>query len=170
MIYFLGGASRTGKSKYAKRVAEEMVLKYIALDQERNRLNGRPNHSDEVSPWFYSHLKKFIEEKLDLKSNYILEIDLFYPEQVIELIKSFPVRACFIGSSTMNTDTLRNMRCDTDWHQNMDDIQLENLATTVKDISAKFKQKCEETSFKFIDVFCHENDKLTEIQTALFES
>lgn len=168
MIYFLGGASRAGKSKYAKRIAEEKSIQYIALDQIRNSIQGRPDNSDEVSNWFYPHLKSFIEQKLNLDSDYILEIDLFYPEQVIELAKNFPVRACFIGSSTMDKETLQKMNCATDWQRGMNDAQLENLAIEVKNVSEKFKQKSEENNFKYIDVLCLESSNIEDIKRALF--
>jgi len=169
MIYFIGGASRTRKSTFAKRISEQRKIQFIELDQIRNKLLDRPDNPDRVSEWFYPYLESFVRNNIKTKSNYILEIDLFNPEQVIELRKNFPLRACFIGSSTIDGEFLRNMNSERGWHLGMTDTELDDLAVKIKNISEIFKQKCEENDFQYIDVEKHENDKLNEIQTALFE-
>lgn len=179
MIYLLGGASRTGKSKFAEEILRSKQIIWIPLDIIRNAiLPLLPTHNlnDGNDPWLtmpkriYPVLEKIIQGFNNEKRDCIIEGDSFFPEQISDLLqKNFPTRACFIGSSTIDREFLRSMTKESDWSRGMTDSELDNLAIKVKEASEIFKQKCAEYNFQYIDIKKHEEDKTNQIETVLFE-
>lgn len=163
MIYFIGGASRTGKTTFAEKIAKQKQINFTPLDPIRDSLNGKPNNEEEIPAWFYPKLEELVKEKSDAGLDHIFEGDCFYPEQIIKLAKIASVRACFLGSLTIDTEYLSKI---SGWHL-CPGIDLNVVATKVKNRSKIFKNKSLESNFQYIDVFCHENDKTKEILGAL---
>lgn len=178
MIYLIGGASRTGKSELAKKILEKNNISWIPLDIIRNAITDLlPKHdvTKGDNSWltlperFYPVLEKIIEGINNEKLSFVLEGDCFFPEQIDQLVKkSFTVRACFLGSSTIDAKLLRSMNSN-NWHQSKSDTELEELSTIIKKASELFKQKCLENNLRYIDVGQLEDAKFEEAYKSLIE-
>ncbi len=159
MIYFIGGASRTGKSALAQKVANEKNISWSSLDSERDKLTGKPDDTEEIPVWFYPKLEELVKERSDSGIDHIFEGDCFYPEQITMLAKQFSVRVCFLGSSTIDANFLSSID---GWHLG-NGIDLNVVATKVKERSEIFRRKSLENNFQYIDVGKHEEGAIPAV-------
>ncbi len=176
MIYFLGGAPRTGKSKFAEDILRDKHILWIPLDIIRNAiikllpphdLRGGNDEWITLPKRIYPVLEKIAEGINNERRDCIIEGDCFFPEQIQALIqKSLPIKVCFIGSSSIDAEYLKAKE---GWHNNQG-VDLNTVVEKIKNCSEIFKQKCIENSFKYIDIGKHDSVKFEEVKTVLFEN
>lgn len=114
MLYLIGGASRAGKSKLARRLLRERQLPYLSLDILLMGIaNGIPSfghnpdesaivRGEQMWPLVRAMAVNVVETGVD----YVIEGDILLPHHIAEFthLYSTHVRSCFIGYPTITID------------------------------------------------------------------
>ena len=116
MIYFIGGAPRTGKTILAQRISADLRIGWISTDLlwqvlQTKKVAGT-NIEWDASPaaitataeWFFPCLERFVWGINSQAENYVIEGVAFLPEQIAQLSAKYPVRAVFLGCSKMTLE------------------------------------------------------------------
>jgi len=138
MIYLIGGTSRVGKSTLAQIILERNSISSISSDVIRNLLDSGPtklgiaqleeNKRTEVfSPYFVQFLK-ILQNRY---SNYVVEGDIFTPEQVSLLQEKITLKCCFLGMSATNLEDLKKTDHRLNWIQNLSPEEKSKLSKSI---------------------------------------
>ncbi len=118
MIYFVGGAPRSGKSILAQRIAANLNAGWVATDVLMELLrvqhdvgvkvewNAAPAAITAHAAWFFPYLERFIWGVSSLADQYVIEGVDFLPAQVVQLAPQYQLRAVFLGCSSMTLERL----------------------------------------------------------------
>lgn len=162
MIYLIGGMPRVGKSTLAKMILERNKISWIPLDIIRGALHSMsPNLGiKEGKDWWIGHhekffpfVKKLIHRINESNISYTLEGDSFLPEHAGFLTKKYGIKACFLGVSKLELDTLANFKGVTDyWLKDLPKEKLVNLSHWIIEKSKEYNMECEKYGIKYFDV------------------
>ena len=161
MIYLIGGSIRTGKSNLSNKILRNKQISVISTDViigllrnyvKKDFSDPRPNFIQKAEN-FYPHLKEFIKANLILGNNdYVYEGDIILPEQVNSLSKEFYVKACFLGFSQVNIDTLKQHIGDHKWLDELSEDELTELPQKIVDTSKFIEDECKKYNLKYFDL------------------
>jgi hypothetical protein len=166
MIYLLGGAARTGKTRMAREFLAQTGIPFFSLDfLMMGFANGLPEYgvdpeADELSiaeqlgPVIKAMATAMIEEEVD----YLMEGVQLHPRYAWELREQFPglVRACFVGFACADTAAkLQEIRrfgggAD-DWLRDYSDEQLFHEVERLKELSARLRDACGQYGLKYVE-------------------
>jgi len=180
MLYFVGGASRSGKTWLARRMLESHQIAYFPIDVlMMGFINGYPDfgldpetegitRGEKLWPILRGMAVNLIEEKR-YHPDYLLEGDELLPKNVAELITTYPrdVRACFLGyTHIVPSEKLQSVRkFEPDWAEfyKNDEILLSFLAEQ-SEYSQYLRQEC---SIYGLNYFDGSEDFTRTVETAL---
>ncbi|WP_299278334.1 hypothetical protein [uncultured Psychroserpens sp.] len=114
MLYLISGASRSGKTTIAKRIAEQKGISYMSLDWlVMGFTNGIPKYGihdklfpNEIAKRIWSFLKAMLESMIWVDVDYIIEGEAIQPELIAELLKKHPdrLKICFVGYTSVSVE------------------------------------------------------------------
>jgi hypothetical protein len=115
MIYLVGGAPRVGKSILCQRIATRRSLGWISTDVVMDILRMHASDAMHVqwnvpasipatAEWFFPSLERLVWGVSSLAAHYVIEGVDFLPAQVAALAAQYPIRAVFLGCSTMTLE------------------------------------------------------------------
>lgn len=112
MIYLIGGAPRVGKSMLALELVKAKPMPYISLDflYSIRQIKDIPEFDDasilDKGRLFYPTLKELLLE-VDRRSEHcVLDGEVILPEFIAELSFHYQLKACFLGLSETNLQTI----------------------------------------------------------------
>lgn len=166
MLYFLGGASRAGKSKLARRLLIERQLPYLSLDILLMGIaNGVPSYGhnpdesalvrgEQMWPLIRAMGVNILETDVD----YVLEGDILLPRHVTELKQAHGevVKACFIGYTEVpvkqKLDDIRTKGGEAnDWLQGSPDEYVRDLVERNTVFSVYLRDECARYGLRYFD-------------------
>lgn len=166
MLYLIGGIPRVGKSNLANLILERNKIAYIDTDwiihmlmfaapqlevKVFTELNEDKFKNKAIN--FYPFLYQFVKYNQPVVENYLIEGDSFLPEHVLALQKEFQVKACFLGSSNLQPETLLNNPSKNDWWiKKLSQKQLSDLCEWVQDMSSFLEKECSLYKITYFDV------------------
>jgi len=116
MIYFIGGAPRTGKTILGQRISADLRSGWISTDLlwqvlQTKKVEGT-NIEWDASPaaiaataeWFFPCLERFVWGINSQAENYVIEGVAFLPDQIAQLLANYPIRTVFLGCSKMTLE------------------------------------------------------------------
>ena len=114
MLYFVGGASRAGKTTIAREILGRHRLPYVSLDWLMMGFNdGIPEYGihhllfpDEIAERMWPFLKAMCESMLNAGVELVIEGEAILPELISELVEAHPtdIRICFVGYADIDVD------------------------------------------------------------------
>ena len=119
MLYLIGGVPQVGKSTLAKLILERKKIAHVDTDwiihmlmfaapqlgiKTFTKLNKHEFKNKAIN--FYPFLYQFVKHNQPVIEDYVIEGDSFLPEHVSKLQKEFHVKACFLGTSNLQPETL----------------------------------------------------------------
>jgi hypothetical protein len=167
MIYLIGGAARSGKTRIARRLLEEggipcFCLDYFvsALDQGAPELGiaaESPNNIRARKLW--PRLVPMLRNIVEVEPQYTVEGDALWPAGVKTLFQEYPgqVRACFIGyASSTPARKLAEIRGFgggvNDWLLDHSDEYILDLAREMISYSRLVQEECATLDIPYFDV------------------
>src|SRR4051812_1174821 len=122
MIYLIGGVPRTGKSRLAALMLQRNLISCISTDVLRNFLDHSPakvgigeaelaKRPEAFAPYLYTFLR-ILQNKYE---DYVVEGDIFTPEQVKVLQEKVALKCVFLGFSEVTLQDLRHRGATADW-------------------------------------------------------
>lgn len=166
MLYFISGASRSGKTIIAKKIASKKGISYLSLDWiMMGFTNGIPQYGvhdklfpDDIAVRLWSFLKAMFESMISVETDCIIEGEAILPELIIELFKKYPdkLRICFLGFTDVQIDKkvkeIRSFSIEkNDWLEDKSDAYVIDHVKNMIAYSRKIKKSCKENNITYID-------------------
>lgn len=161
MIYLIGGMPRVGKSTLAQILLERDNVPWIPLDKIREAIRDAAPQLGitDGKDWWIQHHEKFypfvrglIRAMATSEIPYTFEGDSFLPRHADALVKEFNVRACFLGASRLDLDTLKTHRGNQYWLDDLSEKELSDLPGWIVTRSAEYKDECATLGIPYFDV------------------
>ena len=165
MLFFIGGAARTGKGILTRRLLAEQNLPFLSLDVLKMGLKrGMPQcgvdpdaGGMQVAPQLWPLVREMCPNLLEEGVDYVFEGEIL-PESVAALRQEHPaqVKACFLGYSTIAPEQkLREIRTHAghpnDWPQEYADHTLLTIIHREIAFSQYLQAECARHQFPYFD-------------------
>ena len=166
MLFFIGGAARTGKGILVRRLLAERQLPYLNLDVLKMGLvRGKPEYgldpnvgAVQVAAWLWPLVREMSVSLLYDQVDYVFEGELL-PQDVAELRRAYPgqIRACFLGYCAISpSHKLHEIRTHgghpNDWPQEYNDADLLTIIHREIAFSRYLQAECERHTLPYYDV------------------
>lgn len=166
MLYFISGASRSGKTIIAKRIALQNKIPYLSLDWiMMGFTNGIPEYGvhdklfpDDIAERLWSFLKAMFESMIAVETDCIIEGEAILPELITELLKEYPskLKICFLGYIDVDIDKkVKEIRDfsnkKNDWLENKSEAYVIDHVKNMIAHSKKIKKSCKENNMRYFD-------------------
>ena len=172
MIYLIGGAPRIGKTTLSKIILERNKIPYMPTDLIRGALYKFLNK--DLGKWqdrpefFFPYLADFIRRiDKEYKHDYVIEGDIFLPEQIASLEQS-KIKCVFLGSSNITLDQIKDNDSDS-WVHTMDVTRQNDLPNFIMEKSNMFKEEANKYGFAYFDIYPDRNKALEAAYEYLFK-
>lgn len=159
MIYLIGGTPRVGKSTLAALILERDKISNISTDVLRNVLDYsslqvgikdfEPQKQSEAFFPYFLPLLKILQNKYQ---NYVVEGDLFYPEQIVEIKERINLKCCFLGSSNITLEDLKQIDSKLDWVSKLPPEKQADLPREFIERSKMFETEAPKHGFSYFDI------------------
>jgi hypothetical protein len=166
MLYFIGGASRAGKTLMAQRILAERRLAYLSLDcLVMGFTNGVPHYGihdklmpDEIAERLWPFLRATCESMLWCDLDYVIEGEAILPALLRDLSDEHPgrLRACFVGFADIGIDEkLRQLRAHsderTDWLARESDAYVRDHVANMVAFSRRLREDCAQHGLRYFE-------------------
>ena len=170
MIYFIGGASRSGKTILAKRLANLLRLPYLSTDSlMMGFMNGVPEMGvhdkmwpDEIAVKMWPFISAMVENMIYNHQDYIIEGEALLPSYIKQLMDKHPqrIKSCFVGYAHADinqkiSEVKNHPNHDNDWLLSLSDDEIYSHINNMAGFSQKIKLECGEVG---IEYFTSSND------------
>ncbi|MDB5259864.1 MAG: hypothetical protein JWN37_95 [Candidatus Nomurabacteria bacterium] len=175
MIYLIGGTARVGKSTLAALMLERKHISNISTDVIRNLLDSSPTQlglkaleEDKKAEVFFPYLLQFLKILQNKYEDYVIEGDLFTPEQVTSLKEKIELRCCFLGTSNITLEDIKKSDPKSDWVSNLSQEKQNTLPEYFIKKSKKIEQEASKNNFPYFDIYPDRNASLESAYNSLF--
>lgn len=182
MLYLIGGAPRVGKSTLANLILEKNKIAYVDTDwivhmlmfaapqlgvKVFTKLNEDEFRSKAIK--FYPFLYQFVKYNQPVIEQYVIEGDSFLPEHVSKLQKEFHIKACFLGSSNLQSEILLNNPSRNNWIKKLTLKQLNDLCNWIMGMSNFLKKECSLYKITYFDISKNYPDQIKKAYQYLLD-
>lgn len=176
MIYLIGGTPRVGKSTLAAIILERDHISSLSTDVIRNLIDYSPTkvgikdtelhkQSEAFFPYFLQ-LLKILQNKY---SDYVIEGDLFSPEQVASIQERIQLKCCFIGTSNISLEDLKKLDSKLDWVSKFSPEEQSKLPAQFIERSKATKEESAKYGFSYFDIYPDRQGALESAYIALMK-
>ena len=166
MLYLVGGVSRSGKTRIARKILADRQVPYLSLDWLMMGFNdGIPEYGihhllwpDEIARTMSPFLQGMIGCMLADGTDYVIEGEAMLPEFVAGLIAKSPdkVRAAFLGYAEIDLDEKvslikRHGDGESDWLTGQSDEYIRDHVGNMIAYSRMIKEECERHGVPYFD-------------------
>ncbi len=166
MLYIISGASRSGKTTIAKRVANHKQIPYLSIDWlMMGFTNGIPEYGihdklfpDEIAERMWKFLKAMLESMIYVEEDCVIEGEAILPELIIQLQKKYPdkLTICFLGYTEVGIENkLAEIRKygndENDWLAARPDDYINDHTKNMIDFSRKIESSCRKYGLPYFD-------------------
>ncbi|NDV61948.1 hypothetical protein G0Q06_05750 [Puniceicoccales bacterium CK1056] len=166
MLYFISGASRSGKTLVAERIFREHHIPYMSLDWlVMGFTNGIPEYGlhdklfpDEIAERLWSFLNAICESMIWSGIDYVIEGEAILPELICEFLDKHPgkVRICFLGYTDVDieqkvTEIRKHSAGELDWLTKEPDNYVRQHVENMVNHSRMIKEGCAKTGMQYFD-------------------
>lgn len=163
MLYILGGAPRTGKTKMAETLGRERGLGWLPMDIVRSVVRSVSPELASVDVSVGSDPRVEAEAmrptfelvarmSARLADDYLIEGVGFMPAHVGELPDWIETRACFVGLSSVTLNQIDDHAGGNDWHRGLSAEDALRLPQWIVDWSAIVERECRKHDIPFVDL------------------
>ena len=175
MLYVISGASRSGKTIIAKKIAEQKGIPYLSIDWiVMGFTNGIPEYGihdllmpGEIAERIWSFLKAMCESMLWSEDHCIIEGEAILPELIIDLKKKYQnqVKLCFLGytdiDASIKVKEIKDFSSgETDWLIDKSDTYIIDHVKNMIEHSKNIKASCEKNAIRYFDTSTNFLDSL----------
>lgn len=179
MIYLIGGAPRAGKSILAQRLCATLKVGWISTDLLMDLLrvkdaagikvkwDAAPEAITANAEWFFSYLARFIWGVCSMADNYVIEGVDFLPAQVAQLSTQYPIRAVFLGCSSMTLEHFDQFPGRSRGYSGLPEALRRQIVQDVPRWSAFILQEAARFGYAYVDMASDFSQRLAEAEMAL---
>ena len=166
MLYLVGGVSRSGKTRIARKILVDRQVPYLSLDWLMMGFNDRiPEYGihhllwpDDIARKMSPFLQGMIDCMLADVTDYVIEGEAMLPEFVAGLIAKNPekVRAAFLGYAEIDLDEKVSLikhygDGESDWLTEKSDEYIRDHVGNMIAYSRMIKEECEKHRLPYFD-------------------
>lgn len=176
MIYLVGGTPRVGKSTLCSLILERNKISVLSTDVIRNLIEFAPSKVDildlpqeervEVFFPYFLQLLKILQKKY---SDFVIEGDLFTPQQLSTIQERIPFKCCFLGTSNITLADLKKTKAEHDWVSKLPIEEQEELPKLFIESSAATKKEAEKYNFPYFDIYPDRDKAIEAAYVCLFK-
>jgi hypothetical protein len=171
VLYLIGGPPRVGKSSLAQLILDRRKISGCGTDILVNMLaEAAPelgvhhgSHPDKAQSAF-RFLVEFLRPFSHTGGDYLLEGDVVTPEVATEASKVGPLRAVFLGNTTL---TVEELRIAPHWLADCDDAEYERTRDWVRSRSAETRRLCQAAGYAYVEMGGDRNGELEKAYRSL---
>lgn len=179
MIYLVGGAPRAGKSILGQQVAANLRIGWISTDLLMELLRVKNNEGSKVNwnatpetitakaEWFFPYLERFVWGVTTQAEHYLIEGVDFLPAQVRRLSDQYPIRAVFLGCSTMTLEHLDEFPGRSPGYSHLPEETRRQISDDVPLWSEFIRQECEHFEYSYVDTANNFPERLSQAEAIL---
>ena len=179
MMYLMGGALRAGKSLLGQRLCATLRVGWVSTDLRMDLLRvqnaaGRKMKWDAApeaitanAQWFFPYLERFLWGVSSLADHYVIEGVDFLPAQVAQLSTQYPIRAVFLGCSSMTLEGLTQFPGRTPRYGSLPEALRRQIVQDVPRWSAFIRQEAERFGYAYVDMVSDFSQRLAEAESVL---
>jgi hypothetical protein len=179
MIYLIGGSPRTGKSILSQRISANLRIGWISTDLLEDLLrvknevgvkvewNADPGAIRAAAEWFFPYLERFIWGVSSMAESYLIEGVDFLPAQVAQLAVQYPLRAVFLGRSTITLEQFDQFPGCSPGYSFLPEAMRRQMVQDVPLWSGFVRQEAEGSGFPYVDMSGDFSTRLIKAESVL---
>lgn len=164
MIYFIGGAPRTGKTILSQRLCSILKIGWTSTDLLMDLLrfanvpgckmkwDATPEAITVGAGWFFPYLERFLWGVTSLADDYVIEGVDFLPAHVAQLSTKYSIRTVFLGCSHMTLESFTQFPGRSKGYADLSEEIRQQIAEDVPRWSAFIRQEAERFGYTYIDM------------------
>lgn len=167
MIYLTGGTARVGKSTLASLILERKQISNISTDVLRNMLDFSPTEvginkleEGEKAEAFFPYFLQFLKIIQNKYSDYVVEGDLFTPEQIASIQDRIQLKCCFLGTSNITLADLKKVDPKLDWVSKLEPEKQKKLPEYFIKKSKNTELEAAKYNFSYFDIYPSRHEAL----------
>lgn len=167
MIYLIGGTARVGKSTLASLILERNRISNISTDVLRNLLDFSPTkvgindlREDQKTEAFFPYFLQFLKIIQNKYTDYVVEGNLFTPEQAAFIQDKIQIKCCFLGTSNITLDDLKKIDINLDWVSKLEPEKQEKLPEYFIKKSKITSEEAAKYNFPYFDIYPNRQEAL----------
>ncbi|MCX6755434.1 MAG: hypothetical protein NT068_02760 [Candidatus Nomurabacteria bacterium] len=176
MIYLIGGTPRVGKSTLSSLILERNNISVLSTDVIRNLIDFAPTKVGikdlpvkEKSEAFFPYFLQLLKILQNKYTDYVIEGDLFTPEQLSTIQEQIQFKCCFLGTSNITLDDLKNVKTEHDWVSKFPEKVQQKLPQQFMERSAITKVEAEKCNFPYFDIYPDRDKSIEAAYDSLFK-
>jgi 2-phosphoglycerate kinase len=166
MLFLVGGTSRSGKTRIAKKILADKQIPYLSLDWLMMGFNdGIPEYgihhllwpneiAEKMRPFLHSMINCMLIDGMD----YVIEGEAMLPQLTADLIEEHPdkVKVVFVGYTEINVEdkvalVKKHSDGENDWLTNETDEYIRDHIKNMIAYSKTIKNGCEKHGLSYFD-------------------
>jgi len=164
MIYLIGGAPRTGKSVISQQVSAKLRIGWISTDLLYEVLRVKQVEGAKTSwdasteaikasaDWFYPCLERFVRGVSSMADHYLVEGVDFLPSHAAKLCAQHPVRALFLGCSSLSLADFNKYPGHSPGYQYLPEEMKRQIVSDIPKWSEFIQRECNTFGFPYLDM------------------
>jgi len=163
MIFFVGGAARTGKSMLCQRLSASEGFGWISTDLISEILreagikmpdtwDARPESISSRCDEFFPFLERFVVGVKSMTKNYVLEGVDFLPRHVAALEDRVELNALFLGRSEMTVEAVRQFHGKSPGYAALPEDVCRQIAADIPLWSSWIEGQAQEFGYPYMDM------------------
>lgn len=176
MIYIIGGTPRVGKSTLASLILEKNKISTLSTDIIRNLIDFAPTKVgikdlplEEKSEAFFPYFLQLLKILQNKYSDYVVEGDLFTPEQLSTIQEQIHFKCCFIGTSNITLEYLKKIKDEHDWVSRFPEEEQEKFPEQFIQRSKVTKTEALKYNFPYFDIYPDRDKAIEAAYNCLFK-
>lgn len=176
MIYLIGGTPRVGKSTLSSLILQRNKISIISTDVIRNLIDFAPSKVGirdlplgEKSEAFFPYFLQLLKILQNKYSDYVVEGDLFTPEQLSTIQERIQFKCCFLGTSNITLEDIKKIKIEHDWVSKFPEEEQEKLPQQFIQRSETTKREAEKHNFPYFDIYPDRNKAIEAAYVCLFK-
>ena len=176
MIYLIGGTPRVGKSTLSSLILERNKISILSTDTIRNLIDFAPSKVgikdlpvEEKSEAFFPYLLQLLKILQNKYSNYVVEGDLFTPEQLSTIQEQIHFKCCFLGTSNITLEDLKKIKTEHNWISKFPEEEQEKFPKQFIQRSEVTKTEALKHNFPYFDIYPDRNKAIEAAYDCLFK-
>lgn len=176
MIYLIGGTPRVGKSTLSSLILERNKISILSTDVIRNLIDFAPSKVgindlpvEEKSEAFFPYFLQLLKILQNKYSDYVIEGDLFTPEQLSSIQERIQFKCCFFGTSNITLEDLKKIKAEHDWVSKFPEEEQKKLPQQFIKRSEVTKTEAEKYNFPYFDIYPDRNKAIEAAYDCLFK-
>ncbi|MBO0781250.1 MAG: hypothetical protein J2P37_20720 [Ktedonobacteraceae bacterium] len=178
MLYFIGGAPRSGKSLLGQRLCATLKAGWISTDLlmellrvanaagRKMKWDAAPEAITANAEWFFPYLDRFVWGVNSLANHYVIEGVDFLPAQVAQLSTQYPIRTVFLGCSHLTLEDL-NQFPERSGYSRLSETLRRQIVEDIPRWSAFIHQEANRFGYGYVDMVSDFPQRLAEAEMML---